>query len=59
MSFKCPICLKDFQRNKLEWKKHINEAHSSAGEKIRILYEHICECTEIDHCKKCLITKVK
>ena len=27
MGFKCPLCKKDFGRNKNEWKNHISNVH--------------------------------
>jgi hypothetical protein len=31
MGFKCPVCLKDFKRDKKEWEKHCAEKHLGSG----------------------------
>lgn len=32
MGFRCPICLKDFGKNKEEWQEHITTSHFGAGD---------------------------
>ena len=34
MGFKCPVCLKDFKKDKDSWIKHCKESHLGAGEDI-------------------------
>jgi len=34
MGFKCPLCLKDFKRNKKAWVKHCKEEHKGIGKDI-------------------------
>lgn len=34
MGFKCPVCLKDFARNKPDWEKHITTEHRGVGSDI-------------------------
>jgi len=34
MGFKCPVCLKDFEKNKDEWLYHCRTEHLGAGEDI-------------------------
>lgn len=34
MGFKCPICLKDFLRDRIAWREHIESAHNGAGKDI-------------------------
>ncbi len=31
MGFKCPVCLKDFSRDRIAWLGHIKEAHQGLG----------------------------
>ena len=34
MGYRCPICLKDFQREKEKWEEHCKEAHGGVGNDI-------------------------
>jgi hypothetical protein len=35
MGFKCPVCFKDFGRDKEEWSIHTKTAHKGIGDDIR------------------------
>jgi hypothetical protein len=35
MGFKCPVCFKDFGRDKEEWSTHTKTAHKGVGDDIR------------------------
>jgi len=34
MGFKCPVCLKDFLRNRTAWREHIEVEHNGIGKDV-------------------------
>lgn len=46
MGFKCPICLRDFKKNKQIWKDHIEKEHKGLGKDTLNVYKYICEDTK-------------
>ena len=43
MGFKCPVCLKDFKKDKKKWKDHIQKEHYGAGEDAVNFVQNLCE----------------
>ena len=41
MGFRCPLCLKDFLRDKKAWEEHCSKAHEGLGEDVVNLVKNI------------------
>ncbi len=42
MGFRCPVCMKDFCRDKEKWEEHIKNEHDGIGKDIVNLLEKSC-----------------
>jgi hypothetical protein len=43
MGFRCPICSKDFDKDKDKWNEHISVEHYGAGKDVVTNLSNICE----------------
>lgn len=43
MGFRCPVCHKDFGKEKAEWQKHCDEAHAGVGAQVVKAITDVCE----------------